>query len=80
MRSPQVDAYYDDFEFAQVADALYHFAWDELFDWYVELAKVPLTAMRAADGTRAVLGDVLDTVLRLLHPVIPFVTESCGPR
>ena len=47
------------------------------FDWYVELAKVPLRAGGAeADAGAAVLGHCLDTVLRLLHPVIPFVTEE----
>ena len=67
-----------DFEFAKVCDALFHFAWDELFDWYVELAKVPLRRRRPpqADATRRVLGHVLDTVLRLLHPVMPFVTDE----
>ncbi len=72
-----VVAYYDAFEFGRACDALFHFAWDELFDWYVELAKVPLRGEAAdADRTRAVLGRCLDTVLRLLHPVIPFVTDE----
>jgi valyl-tRNA synthetase len=73
----EVDAYYEAFEFGRVCDALFHFAWDELFDWYVELAKVPLRGDAAdADRTRAVLGRCLDTVLRLLHPVIPFVSDE----
>ncbi len=57
---------------------LYHFAWDEVCDWYLELAKVPLTAAdpQAAGTTRQVLGFVLDQLLRLLHPVMPFVTEE----
>jgi valyl-tRNA synthetase len=47
-----------------------------VFDWYVELAKVPLSGGgAAAQTTRAVLGHVLDALLRLLHPVMPFVTE-----
>ncbi|MEN3356564.1 MAG: valyl-tRNA synthetase, partial [Mycobacteriales bacterium] len=72
-----VDAYYEDFEFAKAADALYHFTWDDFCDWYVELVKVPLAAGGApADASRRVLGEVLDTLLRLLHPVIPFVTEA----
>jgi valyl-tRNA synthetase len=73
----EVDADYEGFEFAKAAEALYHFVWDDFCDWYVELAKVPLAAGgEPARATRAVLGHVLDTVLRLLHPVVPFVTES----
>jgi valyl-tRNA synthetase len=66
-----------DFQFAKAAEGLYHFAWDEFCDWYVELAKAPLqSGGAAADHTRAVLGTVLDALLRLLHPFVPFVTES----
>ena len=73
----EVDALYDQFEFGKACDALFHFAWDELFDWYVELAKVPLRGEPGdAERTRAVLGRCFDTVLRLLHPVIPFVTDE----
>jgi valyl-tRNA synthetase len=65
------------YEFAKVCDALYHFAWDEVCDWYVELSKPVLAAGGPeADRTKRVLGHVLDQVLRLLHPVIPFVTEE----
>jgi valyl-tRNA synthetase len=72
-----VDACYEDFQFAKAADALYHFTWDDFCDWYVELAKVPLAARgAAAEATRSVLGHVLDALLRLLHPMIPFVTEA----
>lgn len=64
------------FEFAKVCETLYHFAWDEVFDWYVELAKVPLASGgAAAQATRAVLGHLIETLLRLLHPIAPFVTE-----
>ena len=73
----EVDALYEDFQFAKAADALYHFIWDEVCDWYLELAKVPLAARRPRRRrTRPVLGHVLDVVLRLLHPVVPFVTEA----
>ena len=73
----QVDAGYEDFQFAKTTDALYHFVWDEVCDWYLELAKQPLRdGGRAAEVTRRVLGEVLDVVLRLLHPVTPFVTEA----
>ncbi|MEE1828608.1 valine--tRNA ligase [Streptomyces sp. BE20] len=73
----EVDALYDDYEFAKASDALYHFAWDEVFDWYVELSKTTLAKGGAqADASRRVLGEVLDVTLRLLHPIVPFVTEA----
>ncbi|MBF6324953.1 valine--tRNA ligase [Nocardia cyriacigeorgica] len=73
----EVDAAFDAYEFGKACEALYHFAWDELCDWYLELTKVQFAADDArAESTRTVLGSVLDAVLRLLHPVIPFVTES----
>jgi valyl-tRNA synthetase len=72
----EVDADFEAFEFARLAEALYHFTWDEVCDWYVELAKVQLAeGGPRADATRAVLGHVLDVLLRLLHPLMPFVTE-----
>jgi valyl-tRNA synthetase len=67
----EVDSLYEKYEFAKIADLLYHFAWDEVCDWYIELAKLDPT-----DVTRRVLGEVLDTLLRLLHPFVPFVTEA----
>ena len=70
-----VDALYDRYEYAKIADTLYHFAWDEVCDWYIELAKLSLAGADAAD-TRRVLGEVLDALLRLLHPMIPFVTDE----
>ncbi len=71
----EVDALYERFEFAKITDVLYHFAWDEVCDWYLELAKLTLSGPAAAT-TRRVLGEVLDTLLRLLHPMIPFSTEA----
>ncbi|MFC5754375.1 valine--tRNA ligase [Actinomadura rugatobispora] len=71
----EVDAQLEGFDFAKACETLYHFAWDEVCDWYVELAKVQLADERAG-ATRRVLGEVLDKLLRLLHPVIPFVTEE----
>ncbi|WP_375488147.1 valine--tRNA ligase [uncultured Mycobacterium sp.] len=70
----EVDSAFDGYEFSRACESLYHFTWDEFCDWYVELAKTQL-----ADGfthTTAVLAAVLDTLLRLLHPVIPFLTEA----
>jgi valyl-tRNA synthetase len=79
----EVDALFEQFEFAKVCDVLYHFAWDEFCDWYLELAKPVLTgtgvtgpAEAAAHATRRVLGEVLDRLLRLIHPLLPFVTEE----
>jgi valyl-tRNA synthetase len=74
----EVDRLLEQFEFGKACEALYHFAWDEFCDWYVELAKVPLASgdERAAETTRRVLGFVLDQMLRLLHPVMPFVTDE----
>jgi len=71
----EVDALYERYEFAKVSDLLYHFAWDEVCDWYVELSKQSLNGP-SADITRRVLGEVLDVLLRLLHPLVPFVTEQ----
>jgi valyl-tRNA synthetase len=82
----EVDGLLEQFEFGKACEALYHFAWDEFCDWYLELAKVPLAAAEAdgageaeaaaADRTKNVLGFVLDQMLRLLHPVMPFVTDE----
>ncbi|MEV4417351.1 valine--tRNA ligase [Catellatospora sp. NPDC049609] len=74
----EVDGYFEEYEFAKVCDSLFHFAWDDVCDWYVELAKPVLTGddQAAAERTRRVLGHVLDQLLRLLHPVIPFVTDE----
>jgi valyl-tRNA synthetase len=71
----EVDALYERYEFAKIADLLYHFAWDEVCDWYVELAKISLASDRA-DVTRRVLGEVFDNLLRLLHPITPFLAET----
>ncbi len=71
----EVDALYERYEFAKIADLLYHFAWDEVCDWYVELVKISL-ASDTAPATRRVLGEVFDALLRLLHPMVPFVTEA----
>ena len=70
----EVDSALDGYEFSRACEALYHFAWDEFCDWYVELAKTQLAEGNA--HTTAVLAAVLDTLLRLLHPVIPFLTEA----
>jgi valyl-tRNA synthetase len=73
----EVDALLEDYQFAKATELLYHFTWDEFCDWYLELAKVQLGQGEArATNTRAVLGNTLDVLLRLLHPIIPFITET----
>ncbi|MDX1622322.1 MAG: class I tRNA ligase family protein, partial [Nitriliruptorales bacterium] len=74
----RVDTAYGTYEWSVIAQALYHFAWDELADWYLEAAKVRLygdddDAKRTA---RQVLAHVLERLLRLLHPIMPFLTEE----
>jgi len=69
----EVDEQFEAFELAKVCDTLYHFAWDDVCDWYLELSK-PVIGSRPQ--TRRVLGHVLDQLLRLLHPVVPFVTDE----
>ncbi|MFI9006551.1 valine--tRNA ligase [Actinosynnema sp. NPDC053489] len=73
----EVDGHFEAFQFAKLSEALYHFTWDEFCDWYLELAKVQLAEGGArAEATQTVLGHVLDVLLRLLHPLTPFITET----
>jgi valyl-tRNA synthetase len=71
----EVDSAFDSYEFSRACESLYHFAWDEFCDWYVELAKVQLGQEEHTAHTTGVLAFVLDVLLKLLHPVMPFVTE-----
>jgi valyl-tRNA synthetase len=63
------------YEFARACELMYHFAWDDLCDWYLELSKEAF-ASGHAEGTKRVLGYVLDQLFRLMHPVMPFITEQ----
>ena len=73
----EVDSLYEEFEFAKGSDALYHFAWDEVCDWYLELVKDSFAKGGGeADKSKRVLGHVLDQLLRLMHPSMPFISEA----
>jgi valyl-tRNA synthetase len=73
----EVDTFLERFDFAKACAALYHFAWDDVCDWYLELTKATFAECGAsADISRRVMGQVLDELLRLLHPVMPFITET----
>jgi len=68
----------DTFEFGEAGRILYNFIWDDLCDWYIEMAKLALYGTDAAvkKTTQSVLVTVLDQTLRLLHPFMPFITEE----
>jgi valyl-tRNA synthetase len=70
--------HFADYRFDLLAQCLYEFAWNQFCDWFVELAKPALNGddAEAADSTRHTLLHVLDALLRLLHPLVPFVTEE----
>jgi len=73
----EADDLFEKFEFAKACELIYHFTWDDLCDWYLELSKSTFTAGGAnAAKSQRVLGEVLDQLLRLMHPVMPFITEE----
>jgi valyl-tRNA synthetase len=82
----EVEQHFVSYRFDHLAQALYEFVWNEYCDWFLELSKPALNGndATAAASTRHTLLVVLESVLRALHPVIPFITEeiwaSVGPK
>lgn len=72
----KMDTALEEYRFNDAALALYQFTWHELCDWYIEVIKPALMSESGGEGSKAVLGRVLERTLRLLHPIIPFITEE----
>ena len=74
----------DNYRFDHAAQAIYEFTWNEYCDWYLELCKPVLTGAKtsaeAKRGTRHTLIQVLENLLRLTHPIMPFITEEIWQR
>ncbi|TDM13023.1 valine--tRNA ligase [Macrococcus lamae] len=66
------------YEFGEVGRSLYNFIWDDFCDWYIEMSKIPMNGddEEAKQSTRSILAYTLDQIMRMLHPFMPFVTES----
>jgi len=79
----QVTAALEEYRLNEVAQALYHFFWDEFCDWYIEFTKTVLSSKEESEAVRAARSRivyVLEISLRLLHPLMPFITEEIWQR
>ncbi|EMF0086959.1 valine--tRNA ligase [Enterococcus hirae] len=74
----KVTELFDHFEFGEAGRQLYNFIWDDFCDWYIEMSKEVLYGDDAVSKqtTQSILVHTLDQILRLLHPIMPFVTEE----
>ena len=74
----QVNEQFDKFEFGEAGRALYNFIWNDFCDWYIEMTKEKLNngTDEEKNDTKNILGYVLDQTLKMLHPIMPFVTEK----
>ncbi len=73
-----IDMNFDKFDFGEVNRDIYNFAWNEYAAWYLELAKIDLSSEDEdiIKGTRSVLYNILMNIVKILHPIMPFVTEE----
>ena len=74
----EVTRHIERYDFGEAGRHLYNFIWDDFCDWYIEMSKLPLYGddEQAKQTTRSVLVYVLDQILRMLHPFMPFITEE----
>jgi valyl-tRNA synthetase len=76
----QITKALDEFKFADAARTLYDFAWDEFCSFYLEMSKSRLQEEKTRASTQRILAHTLDTILRLLHPMSPYITEDVWQR
>jgi valyl-tRNA synthetase len=72
----EFDRLVDEYRFSDAVALVYNYAWAEVFDWYLEMAKTTLADETTSATTKATLGVVLRDVLKMLHPIVPFLTEE----